>query len=44
MAAATEEVPEIFAVGLGNPRGCSFDSARPSYLFCASIDKVVNIL
>ncbi|KAJ1265847.1 hypothetical protein BS78_08G105500 [Paspalum vaginatum] len=32
------EEPEIFAVGLSNPRGCSFDSDRPSYLFCANVD------
>ncbi|OEL35028.1 HIPL1 protein, partial [Dichanthelium oligosanthes] len=31
--------PEIVAVGLSNPRGCSFDSDRPSDLYCANVDQ-----
>lgn len=34
--------PEIFAVGLDNPRGCSFDSERPSDLYCAGVDEQWN--
>ncbi|KAL6622428.1 hypothetical protein ACP70R_032307 [Stipagrostis hirtigluma subsp. patula] len=30
--------PEIFALGLSNPRGCSFDSETPWYLYCANED------
>ena len=32
--------PKIFASGLSNPRGCSFDSMRPSDLYCAGVDEV----
>ena len=32
--------PQIFAAGLSNPRGCSFDSMRPSDLYCAGVDEV----
>ncbi|XP_066354858.1 HIPL1 protein-like [Miscanthus floridulus] len=31
---------EIFAVGLSNPMGCSFDSAWPSNFCCANVDQV----
>jgi len=31
--------PQIFAAGLSNPRGCSFDSMRPSDLYCAGVDE-----
>jgi len=34
------EKPEIFAAGLNNPSGCSFDSNRPSYLYCADVNEV----
>ncbi|XP_062203059.1 HIPL1 protein-like [Phragmites australis] len=30
--------PEIFSMGLNNPSGCSFDSERPSHLYCADVD------
>jgi hypothetical protein len=43
MTTTAVEEPEIFATGLGNPRGCNFDSARASYLFSASVDEVVNM-
>ncbi|XP_066359709.1 HIPL1 protein-like isoform X2 [Miscanthus floridulus] len=33
------EKPEIFAAGLNNPNGCSFDSNRPSYLYCADVNE-----
>ncbi|KAJ1691890.1 hypothetical protein LUZ63_016045 [Rhynchospora breviuscula] len=29
--------PEIWALGLRNPWRCSFDSARPSYFYCADV-------
>jgi len=32
--------PEIFATGLNNASGCSFDSNRPSYLYCADVNEV----
>ena len=32
--------PQIFAAGLSDPRGCSFDSVRPSDLYCAGVDEV----
>lgn len=33
--------PEVIvAKGLGNPRGCSFDSGRPFDLYCANVDQV----
>jgi hypothetical protein len=32
--------PEVFATGLNNPSGCSFDSNRPSYLYCADVNEV----
>ncbi|XP_066358714.1 HIPL1 protein-like isoform X2 [Miscanthus floridulus] len=31
--------PEMFATGLNNPSGCSFDSNRPSYLYCADVNE-----
>ncbi|KAJ1265862.1 hypothetical protein BS78_08G105900 [Paspalum vaginatum] len=31
--------PEIFAMGLNNPSGCTFDSQRPSYLYCADVSE-----
>ncbi|KAG2629996.1 hypothetical protein PVAP13_3KG514100 [Panicum virgatum] len=34
--------PQIFAAGLSNPRGCSFDSMRPSDLYCAGVDERQN--
>jgi len=34
--------PKIFASGLSNPRGCSFDSMRPSNLYCAGVDERQN--
>ncbi|CAN6356492.1 unnamed protein product [Urochloa humidicola] len=40
--AAGNDEPEIFATGLGNPRGCSFDSERPSDLYCAGLDEQQN--
>ncbi|TVU49795.1 hypothetical protein EJB05_01132, partial [Eragrostis curvula] len=30
---------EIYALGLANPSGCSFDSERPSHLYCANVDQ-----
>lgn len=39
---ATMEEHQTLGMGLGDPRGCTFDSARPSYLFCASVDDVRN--
>ncbi|CAD6267471.1 unnamed protein product [Miscanthus lutarioriparius] len=33
------EKPEIFAAGLNNPNGCSFDSNRPAYLYCADVNE-----
>ncbi|CAN6334397.1 unnamed protein product [Urochloa humidicola] len=33
---------EIYAMGLSNPRGCSFDSDRPSDLYCANVDQEQN--
>ncbi|XP_066357538.1 HIPL1 protein-like isoform X1 [Miscanthus floridulus] len=33
------EKPEIFVAGLNNPNGCSFDSNRPSYLYCADVNE-----
>lgn len=40
--AATTDMGEldVFAVGLANPRGCSFDSEMPDYLYCANVDEV----
>ena len=32
--------PRIFAGGLGDPRGCSFDSMRPYDLYCTGVDEV----
>ena len=32
--------PQIFAGGLGDTRGCSFDSIRPYDLYCAGVDEV----
>ena len=32
--------PQIFAAGLSNPRGCSFDSMRPYDLYCTGVDEV----
>jgi hypothetical protein len=32
--------PEIFATGLSNPMGCNFDSAKPSYFYCANVNGV----
>ncbi|KAL6637106.1 hypothetical protein ACP70R_024678 [Stipagrostis hirtigluma subsp. patula] len=29
--------PEIWALGVGNPWRCSFDSGRPSYFYCADV-------
>ncbi|KAM3188956.1 hypothetical protein ACQJBY_067731 [Aegilops geniculata] len=29
--------PEVFAMGFKNPWRCSFDSAKPSYFFCADV-------
>ncbi|KAL6622415.1 hypothetical protein ACP70R_032294 [Stipagrostis hirtigluma subsp. patula] len=29
--------PNIFAIGLNNPRGCSFNSERPFDLYCADV-------
>lgn len=29
--------PEVFALGFKNPWRCSFDSGKPSYLFCADV-------
>ncbi|KAF8776596.1 hypothetical protein HU200_003317 [Digitaria exilis] len=39
--AATTDMGEldVFAVGLANPRGCSFDSEMPDYLYCANVDE-----
>jgi hypothetical protein len=42
MAAGKNE-PQIFASGLWDPRGCSFDSKRPSYLYCAGVDEVPTL-
>ncbi|XP_062203823.1 HIPL1 protein-like [Phragmites australis] len=33
------DTPEVFALGLGDPRGCSLDSERPAYLYCANVDE-----
>jgi hypothetical protein len=33
--------PQIFATETNDPRGCSFDSDRPSYLYCAGVDEVI---
>ncbi|KAL6846948.1 hypothetical protein ACP4OV_022801 [Aristida adscensionis] len=35
--------PEIFAMGLTNPTGCSFDSERASDLYCTNVDEVYLI-
>jgi len=37
---STPQKPEIFAVGLDDPRGCSFNPKRPSNLYCANVDQV----
>jgi len=34
--------PQIFADGLSDPRGCSFDSIKPSNLYCAGVDEQRN--
>ena len=39
MPAGNKE-PKIFASGLGDLRGCSFDSMKPSDLYCAGVDEV----
>lgn len=32
---------EIFAMDVSNPSGCSFDSKRPSDLYCSAVDQVM---
>jgi hypothetical protein len=32
-----KQQPEIIAMGIGNPRGCSFDPDKPSYLYCSIV-------
>ena len=34
--------PEVFAMGFKNPWRCSFDSAKPSYFFCADVGQVTS--
>src|SRR5687767_4851342 len=29
--------PEVFAIGFKNPWRCSFDSGKPSYMYCADV-------
>ncbi|KAJ1266313.1 hypothetical protein BS78_08G141200 [Paspalum vaginatum] len=38
MAPAHTEEPDVFVIGLNDPRGCSFDSERPTDLYCAGLD------
>ncbi|KAJ1266310.1 hypothetical protein BS78_08G141000 [Paspalum vaginatum] len=37
-AKGTTEEPDVFVTGLSDPRGCSFDSERPTDLYCAGVD------
>ena len=32
--------PEVFALGFKNPWRCSFDSGKPSYMYCADVGQV----
>jgi hypothetical protein len=34
--------PEVFALGFKNPWRCSFDSGKPSYMYCADVGQVGN--
>lgn len=34
--------PEVFAFGFKNPWRCSFDSGKPSYMYCADVGQVGN--
>nr|CAB3466175.1 unnamed protein product [Digitaria exilis] len=36
--------PQIYATGINNPSGCSFDSDSSSRLFCADVNEVVHLL
>ncbi|XP_062189816.1 HIPL1 protein-like [Phragmites australis] len=33
--------PEVFALGFKNPWRCSFDSGKPSYMYCADVGQAV---
>ncbi|KAK3126619.1 hypothetical protein QOZ80_7AG0559420 [Eleusine coracana subsp. coracana] len=33
--------PEVYALGFKNPWRCSFDSAKPSYMYCADVGQAV---
>ncbi|XP_078181312.1 HIPL1 protein-like [Carex rostrata] len=35
--------PEIYSYGHRNPWRCSFDSERPTYLFCGDTSEVINL-
>ncbi|OEL23589.1 HIPL1 protein [Dichanthelium oligosanthes] len=40
-AADPSFAPEVFALGFKNPWRCSFDSGKPSYMYCADVGQAV---